>query len=93
MSWPLSTNKGDEDDLFLSIARTAIDMGGAGGEDEGARFRTTPSCGSLRSRIRTAAARPVPGWRIQLQRGAASKVQPEIYGTPKQVRRTIQAGR
>jgi phage terminase large subunit GpA-like protein len=34
MSWPLTSNRGDENDLYLSVARTAIDLGG-GGADEG----------------------------------------------------------
>jgi phage terminase large subunit GpA-like protein len=86
MSWPLATNKGDDDDLFLSVARTAIDMGGAGGADEGSTVSNNAKLWV--AKITDPARRgrlPVPGWRIQLQRGAASKHQAEIYGTARQV--------
>ena len=86
MSWPLSSNRGDDDDLFLSIARCAVDMGGGAGEQEG---NTVANNAKLWVAKITDPARrgkaAVPSWRIQLQRGAASKRQPEIYGNSKQV--------
>lgn len=86
MSWPLATNKGDDSDLFMSIARLSIDLGGGGGRDgEGS---VTNNARLWVSRLTNPGRRPkaaVPNWRIQLQRGAASKKNPEIFGTPKQV--------
>lgn len=84
MSWPLSTNKGDDDDLFLSVARLAIDLGGSGGDDG----TVTANARLWASRVTDPNRRngiPIPAWKIQLERGAASKVNPEIYGVPKPV--------
>ena len=86
MSYPLASNKGDENDLYLSIARTAVDMGGGSGEDD--KSTVSNHAKLWAAKITDPMRRdkpPVPGWRIQLQRGAASKKQPEIYGVSRQV--------
>jgi phage terminase large subunit GpA-like protein len=86
MSWPLASNKGDEDDLFLSVARTAIDMGGGFGDTKDATVANNAKLWVAKITDPNRRGRPqVPGWRIQLQRGAASKHQPEIYGNSRQV--------
>lgn len=84
MSWPLASNKGDEDDRFLSVARVAVDMGGAGGADGTVSNNAKLWVAKITDPARVGRI-PVPAWRIQLQRGAASKRQPEIYGNSKQV--------
>lgn len=84
MSWPLVSNRGDENDLFLSVARTAVDMGGAGGTDGTVANNAKLWVAKITNPMRRDRL-PVPSWKVQLQRGAASKKQPEIYGTPKQV--------
>ncbi len=80
-SWPLVTNKGDEDDLFLSVARTAVDMGGGAGREADATVSNNAKLWAAKITNPARRGKPtVEAWRLQLQRGAASKKQPEIYG-------------
>lgn len=86
MSWPLVSNRGDESDLYLSVARCAIDVGGGAGDD--GRGSVTNNARLWVSRVthpNRSGGAPIPSWRLQLQRGAASKKNPEIYGQAKQV--------
>jgi phage terminase large subunit GpA-like protein len=85
MSWPLASNRGDDDDLFLGVARTAVDMGGAGGTDDNTVANNAKLWVAKITDPRRRDRLPVPAWRIQLQRGGANKKQPELYGVPKQV--------
>lgn len=91
MSYPMQSNIGTpdlphENDRFLSVAKTVVDLGGGGG-DEG-DGSVTNNARLWKSKITNPERHPkpaVPDWRVQLQRGAASKKNPEIYGVPKQV--------
>lgn len=86
MSWPMSTNRGDDEDLFLSVARCAIDLGGGSGEQPDASVTAHARLWvSHVTHPHRYPGAPVPAWRIQLQRGAASTKNPEIYGVPKQI--------
>lgn len=87
MSWPLVSNRGDGNDLYLSVARCAIDLGGGAGNDDGAST-VTNNARVWTAKVTNPARRgkaPVPAFRIQLQRGAASKKQADVYGVAKQV--------
>ena len=84
-SWPLATNRGDENDLFMSVAKVAVDLGGGGGSDGLSTVTSNARLWKARLLTPRPGRQPVEDWRVQLQRGSASKKQQEIYGVPRQV--------